>query len=615
MIYAGIRSTLALALCLLCVVLTGHAGAQVELDPLATNTQFYGTPIPPEVQTEVLFGTPTTPAIPADFFGPGSDPFTGNVWFVGAPLDEWAFGDASTLLQRYDHPVFPGDPIGTVNTVPIEIVEMDLRSHGGPIVTYFGGMDPEVWDIELRLSVVPAPPGNLIAAKTHVNGGVFDAALYLQPCFYFFREDDGMMLTLDTGLQGWPPWILTLVDAPWVHMVDPDLDIVAPSYGFFVPGIRELSPGDPTSQCPEAMLPTEPYDSLIHPLFPPSEMFMPDPYVAVPGCNPGGTQIVFGVPDNPPLPADFFGPGSDPFEGTVCLRGEPLGLTEWGAFNDVDTLIRRSYHPFDRCDAPHPESRGVDYNIVALSLVSIDPVIVTYFGGLFPEPWEVHVGLTWQDFILGGGMSAYKTHANGGTFWTQLLLWPRYTFTRMGDGLQVVLDTFEMGMEPLILVANDVPWVHTVEPWLDIMAPSDRHFVPCVWEEIPGDPLSQLPVLMPLEDVTAPHRLTLMPASGYLVAVDDLPAPVRGILAAPNPFNPGTEIRFDLARSGPVRLRIYDVQGTLVRTLIDGVLARGDHVEPWRGTDGQGRRVPSGVYFGVLEADGGVRSTKIAVVK
>lgn len=616
MSYAGNRSTLALALCLLCFALAGHAGAQPEFDPLATNTQFYGSPIPPEVDSQVIFGTVTNPALPADFFGPGSDPFAGNIWLQGAPLDEWAFGDASTLLHRGDHPVLPWDPVGTVNVVPIEIVDLDIRSFPGEMgVTYDGGSSVEYWGVELRPSAMPVPPGNLVATKTHVNGGVFSAEFFLQPAFLFTRLDDGMTLTLDTGLEGWPPWILSLEDAPWVHFVDPDLDIVAPSDEFFVPGVRELFPGDPTSQCPEAMLPVEPHDSLIHALFPAAEMFAPDPYVVVPGCQPGGSQIVFGVPENPPLPADFFGPGSDPFEGTVCLQGEPLGPTEWGSFNNANTLIMRPSHPFDRCDMPHPDPRGVDYTIVALNLVSIDPITVSYLGGIYQEMWDVHVGLAWQDPMQGGGMNAHKTHANGGTFWAQFLVWPQYTFTRVGDGTQVVLDHLAMGYEPLILTADDVPWVHIVEPWLDVMAPSDRHFVPCVWEEVPGDPLTQIPVPMPLEDVTSPQRLTLMPAPGYLVAVDDPPAPLRTIRAAPNPFNPGTEFRFDLARGGPVRLRIYDVQGTLVRTLIDGELPRGDHALPWRGTDDRGRRVPSGVYFGVLQADGEVRTTKVAIVK
>jgi flagellar hook assembly protein FlgD len=69
----------------------------------------------------------------------------------------------------------------------------------------------------------------------------------------------------------------------------------------------------------------------------------------------------------------------------------------------------------------------------------------------------------------------------------------------------------------------------------------------------------------------------------------------------PNPFNPVTRIAFDLARDGHVSLRIYDVGGRLVRTLIDAPMARGRYAGAdaavWDGIDDAGRRVSSGVYF------------------
>jgi hypothetical protein len=77
-------------------------------------------------------------------------------------------------------------------------------------------------------------------------------------------------------------------------------------------------------------------------------------------------------------------------------------------------------------------------------------------------------------------------------------------------------------------------------------------------------------------------------------------APQRTILHAnaPNPFNPVTEIRFDLAEEGHVLLRVYDVTGRLVRTLIDGRRTVGaDQRVLWDGLDAVGRRAPSGIYL------------------
>ena len=70
----------------------------------------------------------------------------------------------------------------------------------------------------------------------------------------------------------------------------------------------------------------------------------------------------------------------------------------------------------------------------------------------------------------------------------------------------------------------------------------------------------------------------------------------------PNPFNPGTTIRFDLASRQPVQLRIFDVHGRLVRTLVDGVLAQGHHELRWDGRTDAGTPLASGTYLCRLRA-------------
>ncbi len=65
----------------------------------------------------------------------------------------------------------------------------------------------------------------------------------------------------------------------------------------------------------------------------------------------------------------------------------------------------------------------------------------------------------------------------------------------------------------------------------------------------------------------------------------------------PNPFNPETQIRFDLPTGGPVQLRIYDMLGRVVRTLVNQRLQAGVHVMRWDGRDQNGRPVASGIYF------------------
>ena len=65
----------------------------------------------------------------------------------------------------------------------------------------------------------------------------------------------------------------------------------------------------------------------------------------------------------------------------------------------------------------------------------------------------------------------------------------------------------------------------------------------------------------------------------------------------PNPFNPTTTIPFLIPEMGRVQLNIYDVRGSLVKTLFDGVLPAGFRQLTWDGTDNRGNGVGSGVYF------------------
>lgn len=83
----------------------------------------------------------------------------------------------------------------------------------------------------------------------------------------------------------------------------------------------------------------------------------------------------------------------------------------------------------------------------------------------------------------------------------------------------------------------------------------------------------------------------------------------------PNPFNPTTHINFDVARSGNVRLKVYNVLGQEVTTLVDGYFETGKHDVMWNGKDALGRQVASGVYMYRLEAGKISRTKKMLFVK
>jgi hypothetical protein len=72
---------------------------------------------------------------------------------------------------------------------------------------------------------------------------------------------------------------------------------------------------------------------------------------------------------------------------------------------------------------------------------------------------------------------------------------------------------------------------------------------------------------------------------------------------APNPAGlVGTRISFALPKAGRAKLQVFDVQGRVVRTLVDGTREAGRHVADWNGRNEEGHEVATGVYFYRLTA-------------
>ncbi|KPJ60588.1 MAG: hypothetical protein AMJ46_06245 [Latescibacteria bacterium DG_63] len=86
------------------------------------------------------------------------------------------------------------------------------------------------------------------------------------------------------------------------------------------------------------------------------------------------------------------------------------------------------------------------------------------------------------------------------------------------------------------------------------------------------------------------------------VEVEPVPAVCRAHQSYPNPSSPFCTIRYEVPRPGRVLLRVFDVTGSLVRTLVDAHREPGSYSELWDGRADGGRQLPSGVYFYRLEA-------------
>ncbi len=83
----------------------------------------------------------------------------------------------------------------------------------------------------------------------------------------------------------------------------------------------------------------------------------------------------------------------------------------------------------------------------------------------------------------------------------------------------------------------------------------------------------------------------------------------------PNPFNPTTRIAFTLPSAQRAKLQVFNVQGRLVKTLIDGEMEAGSHAVEWHATDDSGAPVASGVYLYRLTTAQGSVTKKMSLVK
>jgi photosystem II stability/assembly factor-like uncharacterized protein len=99
------------------------------------------------------------------------------------------------------------------------------------------------------------------------------------------------------------------------------------------------------------------------------------------------------------------------------------------------------------------------------------------------------------------------------------------------------------------------------------------------------------------------------------VDVTDLPLKFALEQNSPNPFNPTTEISFYVAHTGYASLKVYNLQGQLVKTLIAGQIESGDHLVIWDATSSSCEEVASGIYFYVLSTDFGKTSKRMTLLR
>ena len=100
--------------------------------------------------------------------------------------------------------------------------------------------------------------------------------------------------------------------------------------------------------------------------------------------------------------------------------------------------------------------------------------------------------------------------------------------------------------------------------------------------------------------------------------MSQLSGPIRTLMLLqnyPNPFSPRSTIEYQLPKPGPVELKVYNLNGQLVRTLVKSDQAAGFYEVKWDSKNDNGFKVANGAYLYQLKHDGKSLTKKMIIIK
>src|SRR3954470_22449329 len=180
-------------------------------------------------------------------------------------------------------------------------------------------------------------------------------------------------------------------------------------------------------------------------------------------------QNIFKFTGKYAIPAGFFTPDSQPFEGFVNFGGEPINVFQGHDVGNADTVVQRPAEAVPGENGTTGEPAPIELR--QLSLVGIAPIEVV--TGQTTQRWDVHATLS-PVRPSTGSIQLRQTEANGGTLDSQVTVYPRFTFRRLSDGATKVLDVGALpdGQRPDDpIVGQGTPWrIGCIAPALNLPA-------------------------------------------------------------------------------------------------------------------------------------------------
>ena len=177
------------------------------------------------------------------------------------------------------------------------------------------------------------------------------------------------------------------------------------------------------------------------------------------------------------------------------------------------------------------------------------------------------------------------------------------------DGYPLTVSNIVMSDSSVFYVLTDTPFTvdpgesYEVDVGIPVGLPNDNYYGKLtIYSDDPDDPEIEVKLTATVEGT--PLLQVSANANGDAVVVEPLQPLPLDLRACPNPFNPSTEIRFNLNKPGRVEIRIYDVTGALINVIDKGHCASGPVTVTWNGGNRRGNRVASGIYFYRLMVNG-----------
>jgi hypothetical protein len=613
-------------------------------------------------------------------------------------------------VERLETAVLP--TIGSSDVIAVQMLALRLVAVE-PIEVTYGGLDPELWDLEVALSSLgDQPVGEMVITLEYDNGGTYSSYLPVETRLVFTRQSDLVQAIMDPGpadimeTPPVPPWPAP-AEACWSHsvpfpivesegntlvdhdgnpatprkVVPPSSNFVAGGCGFDAvgdrPGSAPMGPGAPPTDYQKvhsqetALFAThgvQPANPLVH--------FLTYQVDTIPVLEPCTLEDQFdevGVPQPVTLlRIDYF---SNPVDKNDEGLADPLSHLVWYRFVSLDPFLRWV----------DIQNQLFSHRLILLPaeylLVPADkndegfPYMLDHYKayrvlhGRYVNKF-VHLRDQWieEDYLIrkpvwfctpvdknDEGIINDVDHL---VFYEALPSTQVDTFGTINDQFNTDLDlvadsTLWLGV-PSVKLQWGV-WFPTAAELCSYSATKYEGRIEVAWETTTETATGGFNIHRSLSEDGPDVRINdeLIPAKGnelegasysfadrdvadgheyyywiesmdvtgvgtmvgpvFVAAAEETPIPAAFGLAQnhPNPFNPVTEIKYNLPVDCYVRLVVYDVLGRKVATLVDEHQTAGFKSAQWQVTS----QVASGVYFYKLQAGSFVETKKMVLLR